>query len=56
VFADSNSDFLAVKSWLRRNWGTMRDNENPELMLLEACGNVTAEKAKGWIKHSGYIM
>lgn len=30
------------------------NSETPELDLLEACGHVTAEMAKGWFVHSGY--
>lgn len=33
----------------------MMENDYPEVMLLEACGTVTAEKAQGWFRHSGYM-
>lgn len=30
------------------------DSEDPGVDLLEACQTVTAEKARGWFRHSGY--
>lgn len=44
-----------MKAFLRRNGYEIRANEEPELALMEACGCVTAEKARGWFHHSGYI-
>ena len=46
---------LLVKHWMRRHWLEMVQSENPEMDLLEACGAVDAEKAKGWFAHSGYL-
>ncbi|KIJ50659.1 hypothetical protein M422DRAFT_245296 [Sphaerobolus stellatus SS14] len=46
--------FSSVKSWLRHNWDTAQNNDHLELLLLEACGQVTVEKARGWIQNSGY--
>lgn len=45
-----------VKAWLRRHWQIARDHTQPEIVLLEACGQITAEKAQGWIRHAGYNM
>ena len=45
-----------VKAWIRRNWRFMRDSENPEVALYEAMGTITAEKAREWVRHSGYNM
>ena len=47
---------LVVKAWLRRHWEMARDHAHPEIVLLEACGQITAEKATGWIRHAGYNM
>jgi len=47
--------FSAVKAWIRRNWRRMFNSENPEVDLIEACGTVTAEKARGWFRHAGFI-
>jgi hypothetical protein len=30
--------------------------DDPALLLVEACGQVTVEKAQGWIQHSGYVL
>ena len=43
-----------VKAWIRRNWVRLNDSDQPEMELLEACGVVTAEKARQWFAHSGY--
>lgn len=45
----------SVKYWMRYHWNEMHETDSPELQLLEACGAVSAEKAHGWFKHSGYI-
>lgn len=29
-------------------------SEQPELDLLEACGVVTGDMAKGWFRHAGF--
>ena len=44
-----------VKAWIRRHWRHLANSETPEIDLLEACGTVTAEKARGWFRHSGYM-
>lgn len=31
------------------------ESEEPEIMLLEACGTVTAHDAEGWFRHAGYM-
>jgi hypothetical protein len=33
----------------------MMNSDTPELDLLEACGCVTAEMARGWFRNSGYL-
>jgi hypothetical protein len=33
----------------------MRHEEDPIAALYEACGHITADMAKGWFKHAGYI-
>jgi hypothetical protein len=47
--------FSSVKAWIRRHWKHMMHSDTPELDLLEACGHVTPEMAKGWFAHSGYV-
>lgn len=54
VLYANDTHFLAVKHWIRRNWRNMQAAEYPEIALLEASGAVTAEKARGWFRHSGY--
>jgi hypothetical protein len=44
-----------VKAYLRRHGLQIREDENPEMALMEACGCVTAEKARGRFHHAGYI-
>ena len=51
-----NTDINVVKAWLCRHWQMARDHSQLEIVLLEACGQVTAAKAKGWITHAGYNM
>jgi hypothetical protein len=48
--------FSLVKAYLRRHWKQAQMSDDPEVFLLEAASIVTAEKAKGWIRHSGYII
>ena len=45
----------AVKAWIRRHWVEFRAAEDPEAMLLEACGCITADMAVRWVAHAGYI-
>ena len=44
-----------VKAWIRWHWKCLANSDTPEIDLLEACGTVTAEKARGWFHHSGYL-
>jgi transposase len=44
-----------VKAWIRRHWARLAASDTPEVDLLEACGSVTDEKARGWFRHSGYM-
>lgn len=47
--------FSALKHWLRRNWQFCAEGD-PVETLLHACRTaVTAEKARGWIAHAGYL-
>ncbi|KAJ3816352.1 hypothetical protein F5878DRAFT_526751, partial [Lentinula raphanica] len=48
--------FSAFKAYLRRHWKEAQNCENPELFLIEAASVVTAESARGWIEHAGYII
>ena len=34
----------------------MQEAEYPEIALLEACGHITGDLAKGWFEHAGYIF
>ncbi|KZP29699.1 hypothetical protein FIBSPDRAFT_726953 [Athelia psychrophila] len=54
-FNPIEESFSAVKTWIRRHWQRLANSETPEIDLLKACGAITAEKAKGWFRHSGYI-
>ena len=47
---------LGVKAWLRRHWQMARNHPQPDIMLLEACSQITVEKAVGWIRHARYNM
>ena len=53
--------FSSMKAWIRRNRNTaqadfMSENEfSAEVVLWDAIHSVTAEKAQGWFKHSGYM-
>lgn len=44
-----------VKAWIRRHWRRLANSQTPKVDLLEACGAVTAEKARSWFRHSGYM-
>jgi hypothetical protein len=48
-------DFSVVKAHLRRHGFVIREENDPVNTLLEACGCVTPEMAKGWFRHAGYI-
>jgi len=45
----------SVKAWIHRHWCCLANSETPEIDLFEACGTVTAEKARGWFRRSGYM-
>lgn len=56
-FNPIEESFSCVKYWLRRHWPDFQDSLFPEIDLMEACMQaVTAEKAAGWFRHSGYIL
>ncbi|KAI3614936.1 tc1-mariner class transposase [Moniliophthora roreri] len=56
-FNPIEESFSCVKGFLRRNWTTFQESEHPEQELIEACRiAITPEKARGWIRHSGYRM
>ncbi|EIN03337.1 hypothetical protein PUNSTDRAFT_22868, partial [Punctularia strigosozonata HHB-11173 SS5] len=47
--------FSALKAWLRRSYRHLLNSNNPILDIHEACAHaVTADKAIGWFRHSGY--
>jgi len=46
---------FTVKAYLCRHGTQIRAEANPEMALIEACGCVTAEKAKSWFRHAGLI-
>uniref|UniRef100_A0A0W0GF12 Putative transposase n=1 Tax=Moniliophthora roreri TaxID=221103 RepID=A0A0W0GF12_MONRR len=48
--------FSTWKPYLQRNGQWIRNEEDQVLALLDACGCVTAEKARGWFHHAGYIV
>jgi transposase len=50
-----HADFPAVKAYLRRHGFIIRQGNDPINALLEACGCITPEMAKGWFRHAGYI-
>jgi len=49
-----SAEHIVVKSWIRREYHRLVDSENPIADLYEACGVVTATKARGWFNCSGY--
>ena len=44
-----------VKAFLQQHGYEIRNDDNPEGALLEACGCVTGEMAKAWFRHAGYM-
>ena len=34
----------------------MQEHPDPKVALLEACGTVTAEKARGWFANCGFVV
>ncbi|KZP32787.1 hypothetical protein FIBSPDRAFT_722114 [Athelia psychrophila] len=55
-FNPIEESFSCVKAWIRRNWRKISEAEYPEIALYEASATVTGDKAKGWFRHSGYIV
>lgn len=55
LYHGSRPHISLVKAYLRRHGLRIREDENPEMALMEACGCVTAEKSRGWFHHAGYI-
>jgi hypothetical protein len=52
--------FLSIKAWIRAHRDHVRaetthDADNAHIVLGEAIYLVTAEKARAWFTHSGYI-
>jgi len=47
--------FAAVKTWVRRNNEYIESIEDPELPLIEACGQIGADEAQGYFMHLVYI-
>jgi hypothetical protein len=45
-----------VKAYLRHHGNTIHAAEDPIMVLLEACGCITAEMAEEWFHHAGYII
>jgi len=55
-FNPIEESFSCLKKWLRRHWRQLQHSEYPEQDLREACFMaVTAEKARGWYRDSGYL-
>ncbi|THU94791.1 hypothetical protein K435DRAFT_645625, partial [Dendrothele bispora CBS 962.96] len=48
--------FSSFKAYIRRNWKHAQASEYPDIYLLEATSTITADKARGWIQHAGYIL
>lgn len=46
---------ISVKAYLCCHGIEIQANKNPKLVLTEACGCITEEKAQGWFWHAGYI-
>jgi len=46
---------ITVKAHLRRYGFLMRQDDNPEMALMEACGCITGEMARAWFRHAGYM-
>jgi len=44
---------LSGKAYLRHHGGMICGADDPILVLLEACGCITAE---GWFRHAGYVV
>jgi hypothetical protein len=44
-----------VKAHFRRFGHAIRAAEDPITVILDACGCITAQMARGWFLHAGYI-
>ena len=51
-----HADFPAVKAYLHQHGFIICQDNDPINALLEACGCITPEMAKGWFRHAGYIQ
>jgi hypothetical protein len=47
---------LIGKAYLRCNAFFIQQAEDPILALLESCVCITADMARGWFRHAGYIV
>jgi transposase len=50
-----STHIYAVKAHLRRYGRRIRRAEDAITTILEECGCITAELARGWFEHAGYI-
>ena len=41
---------------MRRKFLRFSEDDNLVMDVVDACGIVTAEKARGWFEHAGYVM
>lgn len=48
--------FSTWKAYLCRHGAIIREDEDPIQALLDSCGCVTAEMARRWFIHAGYIF
>jgi hypothetical protein len=48
--------FSTWKAYLRCNGVLLRDSEDPIHTLMDTLGCITADMARGWFKHAGYIV
>jgi hypothetical protein len=55
-FIDIDLSCFTVKAYLRRHGNAIRAAQDPVMVLLEACGCITAEMAEEWFHHAGYII
>jgi transposase len=47
--------FASIKAWIRRNDEYVNSVEDYELPLIEACGQIGVDEARGYFKHLIYI-
>ena len=41
---------------MRQKFLGFSEGDNPVMDIVDACGIVTAEKARSWFEHTGYVM